>query len=56
MSASAPTRHHSFAARLWGKPPFSVPVLRQMNKTDDHGPCSGEDFSWILLAAKDDAA
>jgi SAM-dependent methyltransferase len=39
---------------LWDEPPFSVRVLRQMNKTDGHGPCFGEDFLWALLARKDD--
>jgi SAM-dependent methyltransferase len=37
---------------LWDQPPFSVRVLRQMNKTDGQGPCFGEDFLWVLLAAK----
>jgi SAM-dependent methyltransferase len=41
---------------LWDKPPFSVRVLRQMNKTDARGPCFGEDFLWTLLATKDNAA
>jgi SAM-dependent methyltransferase len=41
---------------LWDKPPFSVRVLRQMNKTDGQGPCFGEDFLWALLAAAQDAA
>lgn len=41
---------------LWDKPPFSLRVLRQMNKTHGQGPCFGEDFLWALLAAKDDAA
>ena len=37
---------------LWGKPPFSLRVLRQMNKTDGHEPYFGEDFLWALLATK----
>lgn len=36
---------------LWDEPPFSVRVLRQMNKTGGQGPCFGEDFLWVLLAA-----
>jgi SAM-dependent methyltransferase len=38
---------------LCDKPPFSVRVLRQMNKTDGQGPCFGEDFLWALLAARE---
>ncbi len=38
---------------LWDTPPFSVRVLRQMNKTDGQGPCFGEDFLWALLATKE---
>lgn len=41
---------------LWDKPPFSLHMLRQMNKTDGQGPCFGEDFLWTLLAVKDGAA
>jgi SAM-dependent methyltransferase len=41
---------------LWNKAPFSLHALRQMNKTDGHGPCFGEDFLWALLAAKEDPA
>jgi SAM-dependent methyltransferase len=41
---------------LWDKPPFSVRVLRPMNKADGQGLCFGEDFLWVLLATKDDAA
>jgi SAM-dependent methyltransferase len=41
---------------LWDKPPFSVRVLRRMNKTDGQGPYFGEGFLWVLLAAKDHAA
>jgi SAM-dependent methyltransferase len=37
---------------LWDKAPFSLRVLRQMNKTDGQGPCFGEDFLWALLATK----
>ena len=37
---------------LWGKAPFCLRVLRQMNKTDGQGPCFGEDFLWVLLATK----
>jgi SAM-dependent methyltransferase len=35
---------------LWDKAPFSVRVLRRMNKTDGPGPCFGEDYLWVLLA------
>jgi SAM-dependent methyltransferase len=38
---------------LWGTPPFSVRVIRQMQKTGGNGPCFGEDFLWVLLADKD---
>jgi SAM-dependent methyltransferase len=38
---------------LWDKAPFSVRVLRQMNKIGGQGPCFGEDFLWVLLATKD---
>ena len=38
---------------LWDTPPFSLLVLRPMNKTDGQGPCFGEDFLWALLAAKE---
>jgi SAM-dependent methyltransferase len=38
---------------LWDTPPFSVRVLRQMKKTGENGPFFGEDFLWVLLAAKD---
>ena len=37
---------------LWDKPPFSLRVLRPMNKTDGPGPWFGEDFLWALLASK----
>jgi SAM-dependent methyltransferase len=37
---------------LWDKPPFSLRVLRQMNKTAQHEPSFGEDFLWALLATK----
>jgi SAM-dependent methyltransferase len=37
---------------LWDKPPFSVRVLRQMNKTSEHGPYFGEDFLQVLLATR----
>jgi len=40
---------------LWDKPPFSLRVLRQMNKTDGPGPGFGEDFLWALLATKAEA-
>jgi SAM-dependent methyltransferase len=40
---------------LWDTAPFSVRVLRQMNKADD-GRHFGEDFLWVLLARKQDAA
>jgi hypothetical protein len=45
----APGRLHT----LWDAPPFSLLVLRPMNKTDGQGPCFGEDFLWALLAAKE---
>jgi SAM-dependent methyltransferase len=35
---------------LWDTPPFSVRVLRQMNRTDGDGPYFGQDFLWALLA------
>lgn len=38
---------------LWDRAPFSVQVLRQMAKTGGGGPHFGEDFLWVLLAAKD---
>ena len=38
---------------LWHTPPFSVRVLRQMKKSGGNGPVFGEDFLWVLLAAKD---
>lgn len=41
---------------LWDEPPFSVRVLRQMRKADASDPCFGEDFLWVLLAAKQPAA
>ena len=41
---------------LWDRAPFSIRVLRQMNKTDGQGPCFGLDFLWVLLATKDSAA
>ncbi len=41
---------------LWNKAPFSLHALRQMNKTDGHGPCFGEDFLWALLATKENPA
>jgi SAM-dependent methyltransferase len=37
---------------LWDRAPFSVRVLRQMRKTGSEEPCFGEDFLWVLLAAK----
>ena len=37
---------------LWDRTPFSVRVLRQMRKTGSEEPCFGEDFLWVLLAAK----
>jgi hypothetical protein len=40
----------------WNKAPFSLHALRQMNKTDGHGPCFGEDFLWALLATKENPA
>ena len=41
---------------LWDTPPFSLLVLRPMNKTDGQGPCFGEDFLWALLAAKESSS
>ena len=41
---------------LWDTPPFSLLVLRPMNKTDGRGPCFGEDFLWALLAAKESSS
>ena len=41
---------------IWDRAPFSVRVLRQINKTDGQGPCFGEDFLWALLARKEGAA
>jgi cyclopropane fatty-acyl-phospholipid synthase-like methyltransferase len=40
---------------LWDTAPFQVRELRQMRKTDAQGPCFGEDFLWVLLAAKERA-
>jgi SAM-dependent methyltransferase len=40
---------------MWDRAPFSVRVLRQMNKTGGRGPCFGEDFLWALLATKEAA-
>jgi SAM-dependent methyltransferase len=40
---------------LWDTPPFSVRVLRPMNRTDGHGPYFGEDFLWALLATRQGA-
>ena len=37
---------------LWDRAPFSVRVLRQMRKTGSEEPRFGEDFLWVLLAAK----
>jgi SAM-dependent methyltransferase len=37
---------------LWDKPPFSLRVLRQMNKPARDEPSFGEDFLWALLARK----
>ena len=41
---------------LWDRAPFSLRVLRQMNKTGGQGPYFGEDFLWVLLASKDGPA
>jgi SAM-dependent methyltransferase len=41
---------------LWDEPPFSLRVLRQMNKTDAQGHCFGEDFLWVLLAIEESPA
>jgi SAM-dependent methyltransferase len=40
---------------LWGRPPFSVRVLRQMRKADGQERYFGEDFLWVLLAARQPA-
>lgn len=37
---------------LWDRAPFSVRVLRQMEKTSEQGPRFGADFLWALLATK----
>jgi SAM-dependent methyltransferase len=37
---------------LWDTAPFSLRVLRQMRKPAGQEPCFGEDFLWVLLAAK----
>ena len=37
---------------LWEAPPFSVRVLRQMEKVGGLGKCFSEDFLWALLAVK----
>lgn len=37
---------------LWNQKPFTLDVLRPMLKMDGHGPTFGEDFLWVLLAAK----
>jgi SAM-dependent methyltransferase len=39
---------------LWDMVPFSLRELRQMRKTDGPEPRFGEDFLWVLLAAKAD--
>src|SRR5579875_846805 len=41
---------------LWDRAPYSLRVLRQMKKTDGQGPYLGEDFLWVLLAAKEGPA
>ena len=41
---------------LWDQAPFRVRELRQMRKTGGRGPCFGEDFLWVLLARKRQAA
>jgi SAM-dependent methyltransferase len=38
---------------LWDSPPFRLRVLRQMAKAGPAEPCFGEDFLWVLLAARD---
>lgn len=40
---------------LWNRAPFSVRVLRQMNKASKPDAAFGEDFLWALLAAKEQA-
>jgi SAM-dependent methyltransferase len=37
---------------LWDRAPFSVQVVRQMARAGTGGPYFGEDFLWVLLAAK----
>ena len=41
---------------LWDTAPFRLRELRQMRNTDAQGPCFGEDFLWVLLAAKEGSA
>jgi SAM-dependent methyltransferase len=41
---------------LWDRPPFSVQLIRQMDKTDGQGPCFGEDFLWTMLATRGTSA
>jgi hypothetical protein len=41
---------------LWDKAPFRVRELRQMRRTDGQGSCFGQDFLWVLLAAKESSA
>jgi SAM-dependent methyltransferase len=41
---------------LWDVPPFSLRVLRQMNKASEQEPCFGEDYLWVLHATKERAA
>jgi SAM-dependent methyltransferase len=40
---------------LWDRPPFCLSELRQMRKSDGQARCFGEDFLWVLLAAKQPA-
>jgi cyclopropane fatty-acyl-phospholipid synthase-like methyltransferase len=40
----------------WDKAPFRVRQLRQMRRTDGQESCFGQDFLWVLLAAKESSA
>lgn len=41
---------------LWDRPPFSVRVLRQMEKAGEAEQRFGEDFLWAMLATKEPAS
>jgi hypothetical protein len=55
VSRAVPGQVHGFRA-LWGEPPFSLRVLRQMNKASGQGPYFGEDYLWVLPATRAGAA